>query len=203
MIISTMEFNEIIKAAKLIKDDIVTLYNGVLYSSDEYNTCLKCIKVNVNPSLNFSLAAKEIKKEFLSTITDTEIVLDKDKYLIYCMNNLANTNPGILIPTNNHIVDLYNKLMHESTYSIFNRYENIKEDQDFLNILDKKSKDGATMYKKDKYIMYIFSGLLPINKSDKVNLNIYDIGPYFISNFEILKKKTEPINVFIRYMHLK
>ena len=203
MIIPTIEFNEIIKALKLIKDDIITLYNGILYASDTYRTCLKCIRVNVNRSLNFSLCGKEIKKDFLSTITDTEIVLDKDNYFIYCMNNLSNINSGILIPTCNDIVDLYNKINLEAQYSKYTRYENIKEDQQFLDVLEKKSKDGAIMYKKDKYIMFIYSGLLPINKADKVNLNIYDMGAYFISNFEIIKKKYETVNVFIRYMHLK
>lgn len=81
--------------------------------------------------------------------------------------------------------------------------DNIKTDEKFNEIIAKKMVDGASIYYLDnKYPMYIFSSLHPINKSDVVSCDIYycDSASY-IAHFSI-NKPSHQIHEYIRYLYL-
>ena len=80
----------------------------------------------------------------------------------------------------------------------------LKADPKFNEILSKKADDGNSLYRIDKnYILSIFSGLLPINKNDKVLFRIYDnnTNNSFIAEFNI-DKGFAVVTKYIQYLKM-
>lgn len=80
----------------------------------------------------------------------------------------------------------------------------LKADPKFNEILSKKAADGNSLYRIDKnYILSIFSGLLPINKNDKVSFRIYDnnTNNSFIAEFNI-DKGFAVVTKYIQYLKM-
>lgn len=65
-----------------------------------------------------------------------------------------------------------------------------------------KASDGAFPININDKILYVYKGLIPYNKPDKVALTIYDQGDRFIADFQITKKKNISINVAILYQKI-
>ena len=87
------------------------------------------------------------------------------------------------------------------------KYDNLHEDQNFLSLTELKSADGLGFYKvfdqnHNMYKIPMFTGFVKFNKGDKVDLEIYDDGAYYINKFTIRKKKINyPVDVY--FMTLK
>lgn len=98
---------------------------------------------------------------------------------------------------------LCNFIGDQTTPLEYKCFGEIRGNVDFETLLQMKSADGARPFIIDKYVMYIFTGLLPINKSDSVELEIYNRPntQFFLSNFKITKKK-QKINNYIFYYRL-
>jgi len=62
-----------------------------------------------------------------------------------------------------------------------------------------KASDGAIPITIDDKIMYIYKGLIPYNKPDKVSCTIYNSRNSFVADFSITKKKNIILNVAIMY----
>ena len=68
-----------------------------------------------------------------------------------------------------------------------------------------KADDGAVMTAVDpNHIITIFSGMLPLNKADKLSIKIYDqpIENKFLVSYTVFKKKSNPIEVMFFYMRV-
>lgn len=75
-------------------------------------------------------------------------------------------------------------------------YMALEETEQWNYIKSLKAGDGAKRFILDKYVMYIFNGLIPVVSSDRINVYIFDNPdyPYFMTIFDVLKKpkKNEP-----------
>ena len=81
--------------------------------------------------------------------------------------------------------------------------DNLKENDSFNDVLSRKMTEGANLFYLDnKFPMYIFSSLHPVNKSDKISCDIYycDADSY-VAHFIIYKPHYE-IHEYIRYLYL-
>ena len=79
--------------------------------------------------------------------------------------------------------------------------ENVTEELSFLFALKKDSGCSNYVY-KNKYYMTLFSGILPLNKSDKIYLSIYSNNSVsFNALFRVEKKKFNVI-VCIAYLYI-
>lgn len=71
--------------------------------------------------------------------------------------------------------------------------ENVQDDSNFMNVLALKSADGAIPFiVNPNHIVMLFNGLIPVLKSDKVNVEVNDFeGNYdfFEAKFIVIKKK--------------
>ena len=69
-------------------------------------------------------------------------------------------------------------------------YDNIQDMDNFKEISNMKADQGAKPFIIDNHIIWLFKGLIPNNKSDKVDLWIYDYSDSVeLFNFIIHKKK--------------
>lgn len=190
---------DILELAKMLKSHYV-YYNPEahkLIGTDYHMTYIKVMDI---PEIQYRVPLffdnKEVQK--FSKTTDNEYaILEFMETSIRPMKYLYDKVEEIYYKTINFTLDINTT----NTLTI----DNIRGNQSFENSLSLKSAQGiGYFYIGDQYIMTIFSGLLPINKSDEVALKIYDnktLGT-FLANFTIKKKKKADINVFINYLKL-
>ena len=78
--------------------------------------------------------------------------------------------------------------------------DNLKEIDTFNNILAQKSADGMTIFNIANNLLSIYSNMLPVVKTDMVELNIYNyrVGTALV-HYIIHKKKNIKVDIFIPY----
>lgn len=212
-ILNIAEFNEIVSGIKALKSNYVTVKGNMLLGLDEQNTHLKTYNMNTNITIPpFTIITKELGAKFYANITDTNIIIDTDMCSIYCPNNLSYANEvGPMISFGNCLSSsqmIYDRIMIE-LFNITNNgkilYKEITDEPGFLEINNLKSSAGAKIYIPEvdnTYKMYLFKGAIPVNKSDKVFLTIYDLGHTFIGKFTVHKKKLNPVDVYFRFIKI-
>lgn len=145
----------------------------------------------------------EIDKEVLKLISEkSQENLNNDKFnpeayiAKYAIRGYRLTELEILYA--NMANDLQNRFVPDC------RIDDLKSNAEFMSIMALKSGDGQSLFRaNDRYILTIFTGLVPINKSDKASLELYDIDGYsFIAKF-IINKGKFTINKYVRYFHIQ
>lgn len=191
------EFLQIVEICKAMKCDYVCIQEGVILGTD--STFSSLIKVNcVNPYIHNITFKNQDLQAFTKVIQGTEYVTID--YTRNCIIDQSEEN-SIIFSTDNNIHNLRVSMMTRIGGEIL--YPNLREDPEFERCLALKSAQGAVMYIKDKYCMSLFSGLLPINKADKVDLVIHPENGYFIATFQIKKKKPSiDMSCSFRYLYL-
>ena len=119
-----------------------------------------------------------------------------DEYELFSQSSKIQSNYDQLMNiynTRNRILNYMNSSIQ--SYCNFN----VKETEWFQNVQIMKVKDGSVVITLDpKHNMSMCSSLLPVTKSDKVYLDIYDKDDTFLALFKI-QKKGFVINRFIKY----
>ena len=209
IILSIYEFNEISKGIKAVKSDYCCVYCDKIYGID--STFSKVVLYQlpfrfIYPP--FIIFNKTLNKEFYNNITDINVILDFNISKIYCPNNkkYAKTIDSQMVSwdMNNNTINKIQGLLLEKNSGKIIDFGDITTDFEVIKSL--KSADGAKPYNPKgniEYTMYLFSGALPLNKSDTISLKIYDISNnIFISEFTVDKKKIGLINVYFKFIKL-
>ena len=80
-------------------------------------------------------------------------------------------------------------------------YQNFHLTDQWNTVINLSASDGAKhIGVDDKYVMYMFNGLIPASKKNEINLHIMDNNkyPYFLAEFEVInRKKTKTIDTII------
>ena len=212
-ILNISYFNEIVKGIKAMKCDFVCIYKDLLLGTDNTSSNLKIYKLNtLIPLTPTVLIVKELSSEFYNNITDTEIIFDFDECKLYCPNNKSYADSRINSMINLDLTLKILKMYDNIRLSIMNPmsniidFEDITNDEYFQQYKELRSIDGAQLYipkGNSEYGMYLYSGALPFNKSDKVNLICYNEGNIFISKFTVFKKKLNPIDIYFKFVKIK
>lgn len=196
MNLSKKEITTLVKAGKLLKSETIVIHGSRIIDVNN-NIILTYI------DLPFTLTT-EILSYRLQDLATLESIMNKDS--IVFLDNLGN------IYINNNIV-VFNIYRNDITmYSFLMNINNMRNSIPMItinNIRDNEffehcitSTTNVLFNVKDRYIITLFKGLLPINKSDKVTLNIYNSDEYsFICHFAI-DKKSFIHNMYMRYIYL-
>lgn len=213
-IINISQFNEIVTGIKAMKADYVVVEGDRLYGTNNTFSTFKFYNLPCYiPVPAFTIITKELSSKFFSNIIDTNIVIDTDTNKIYCPNHTAyasEANPMIDNSLTHRILSISERFYKDHMECERNpsRMINIGEITDdiaFQRIKEMRAADGAELYIPkgiSTYAMYLYSGALPITKSDKVYLYIEDLGNTFISTFSIHKKKLNPVQVNFRFIKI-
>jgi len=182
---------------KSMKCDIYHIYKNVIIGIDKFSTSLSEVICDTKVEGSY-----EIDKDTMKLIADKcqEIIKDEKVNAEYYISRYSQKNyraTELEMMYMNILSILSSKIVPDLVV------DSVKSNEEFMKILSNKSADGANFFKiNDKYIMSIYSGLLPINKSDKVSLEIYNIDEYsYISKF-IINKGKFVINKFIKYLFI-
>lgn len=201
------QFLEIVKISKGLKKDIIVLKDDCLLGMDSNFATLATLTYDSNKLDFFKQTGLEYT--FLNTRINTFLknaqkgdvfTLDFDRFGI---------NDTLMkdVVINEELARVkINSAFNRCNLNICNGNQivsdfNIRECEEFEDILKLKTSDGSRVYKFSKdYIMYLFSSLFPVTKSDNVLLNIYDdfdVSSYMV-DFHIVKKKVD-IHEYIRF----
>lgn len=211
-IINISDFNEIAKGIKSMKADLVYVKGNTLYGTDNNFTILKTyILDTIVPIKPFTIITKTLSSEFFNSIVDIYIKIDTDINKIYCTANrsIVEDYPEMINNRYNDRIESIVSNINLSTNSQFTRciyFGEITNDENFQRFKTIKSGEGADLYipcNNTEYSMYLYSGAIPMIKSDKIILNIFDLGNTFIANFQIIKKKNNIVNLYIKYVKLQ
>ena len=177
----------------ILPDRIIGSDNNVVSITETYiNTMIEEPYFEIN---------KDILKELDDTIKKyTSNVKDKSILDTAMVDNLIKYR-SITRLGDIDIISIYMRICNNinSNY-IISSNDDIKQDENFNYCLSLKSKDGLGRYIYDNKFISIFSGLLPINKADKVSLEVYKSdNDTFLCRF-IINKKYAILNKYLRYL---
>lgn len=162
-------------------NDEYSVYSSVnnVYTGIEENTCCNISMENLN------IINKHLEKNSNIDIIEAMKQFSKE-YGIYEIFSGYNS--------------IQNYIMNIGTPTIY--IEDLKQNEDFTNIMNCKAADGAFPFKITKEdIIYIYPQLIPVNKPDKISLLLYKINDISIACFRI-DKKICIIDRYISYMNL-
>jgi len=194
MNISTDDLKKLLEYSKALKCDIIMVKYGIIYGTDNNFVHLKIIsdiQYNWSDMLFYSRDLSEFMKR-INDISDTEITY---------------FDISTFIRMQYQYTDVFNDLIHSAIRYIDNTIsfsnEDLRKNDNFNEIMTMKAGDGIGLLKlSERYILTLYNGLLPINKSDKVKVYIRDIDDYrYLANFTIIKKKFS-IDVYFMYLFL-
>ena len=205
--ITVEELLQINEAAKALKQKSFAIFNcNVLVGLDNIDVCLKyttmTIVLNEKSQIleGMQINTRELSAFIKSITFETELNIFVD-----------DTNPFVYILASNSFQIILNRAninLEEKFLMISNeiRTKGITCSSELINdniskLFDMHKADGCLYYiHHDKY----FPGMLPLNKSDEVFLEIigHEYESSFIAHFEVLKKKKYKVNIFIRYLKL-
>lgn len=191
---------DLLKIAKELKSTYVYIKGNYIYGVDESFVYLKMMEFNNIYNINISFVVNDMAT-FIKNVDLNEIKLPNPNLLYSSFDNTLEINNISLVHNIESMINSLSFNMNTSNKRIV--LEPVRGLEDFEYILESKSADGSAIFRYNKYNMTIFKNLIPIKKSDKVYLTIYDDidGGRFLSNFTVDRKKTK-IEVYIMYLHL-
>ena len=173
---------------KVLKGNTINFYNNKIMSLDSDINPISSISIIYTDTLldldYTQCISMEKLKDFYSDVNHDEYIPTqsiegiKESYIL-------NT---FIEPTNNQLI-----------YSI----DDLRLIDEFNVAMSKKAKDGITLIYVDRFPISICPSILPLNKSDKISLEIYNdrILGSFLAKF-IIDKKKFVINKYIRYLFI-
>ena len=132
-------------------------------------------------------------------LNDKLVSLNEDKSLMYVtdvtptsmmyantVTHISNGEYDNNLREYNIVLNLYQQYM---SYPILFREEGVDQYPDFPDILSMRAKDPRTHYEINGLYIPIFYGLLPMNKGDRLDINILDMNPVTsVVRYDVYKK---------------
>lgn len=193
--------NDLLDYVKVLKPEYFYLLNdGTLLGTDDSFSSLRIIETDI-----YGYELFQSSNDFKNFMKDPNmIIMDTIE-----INDIPNTSwitlhRGLLENMFISCDELYRDDMIEQNI-ILGNYLSAKHYDDCSSIMetyfDIKALDGAVPIRMDNYYFYIFSGFLPLNKSDKLEMTVYDNVSDFVIKYEITKKKYKhKVTVFYKYL---
>ena len=197
MDINILEY--LFKISKEVKSPLVYIKGNDLYGVDEQFVYLKHTKVDNIYGIDIAFVSKDMNA-FLKNVDLNEIKFVGQNILYSSFDNTLEINNTDMIMNIERMIMSINNMTSYCTNKLL--VDNVRDIQEFEEIMAYKSADGAGIFRYDKYVMSIYNNLIPVKKSDKLELVIYDLNERsFLSNFNI-KRKKQIIEVYIMYLHM-
>jgi hypothetical protein len=193
-------------AAKSLKYSDFVFINNLLVGIDNINTYTSKVILDVNKLSNVSLIGlsfnqRELSKFVKSLSVESSFYIDENQPInkIYSSVGAVELNIHIDSAMNNLVAAKINQSLDIDNLMI--NSEDVTADMEKLFSMRKG--DGAFYYvSHDNHYMTLFNGLLPLNKSDKIFLSIYDAGYGTFTTRFIVKKSKFTIMVYVSYLSI-
>ncbi len=191
-------------AAKSLKHRDFVFINNILIGLDNLNIYICKVILDTNKLTNIPLVGlmfnqKELSKFVKSLTMESSFHIDENISINHFYTSMGAEELNIRI---DHNINNFALSRLQETNNMDSQLivppEDITGDIEKLFALRKT--DGAFYYVyKNNYYMTLFSGLLPLNKSDKVFVNVLDNTPStFITRFTVKKSKFN-LSIYLAY----
>lgn len=207
-VIKTIELLHLNEAAKALKqkDFQIVNYNFII-GLDNIDTCIKYTILDSNIFYNQALEGMIVNTRELSAFVKNITIESEFKITQFAsgyntMWNI-NSNSGAQLFFRRGSSNIINfneeKILRGKSLLVDEIYIN----DDIQQVFSLRKNDGCFYYKfQNKYFITLFSGILPLNKADKVYLSIYsNNSTSFIAKFRIKKKKFD-VYIYITYLYI-
>lgn len=193
--------NDLLDYVKVLKPEyFYLLSDGTLLGTDDSFSSLRIIETDI-----YGYELFQSSNDFKNFMKDPNIII-MDTIEIRDIPNTSwiNLDAGLLKNMYEGCYEIYGDDFTESNIAL-GIYLSSKHYDDCNNIMETyfniKASDGAIPVRVDNHYFYIFSGFLPLNKSDKLEMTIYDNVLDFVIKYEITKKKFKnKVTVFYKYL---
>ena len=187
------EFLAFAEALKSMKADILYISPTGIYGFDTTLTVVKKLNTLFNVRECVVIKTSSLNT-FVNSIKDAQE--ESDIWIPYVY--LEPVEMKYLIQ------DIILKVEYMSSNGRIVHSSNLKNNENFNKIMEMKTGDGSAVLVIDNiYPITLYNNLLPVNKSDKVELDILQLDETsFLARFIITKKKNISIVVYIRYLFL-
>lgn len=199
MIYNIEPFEYILKSTKRIKKPLVKIYpDGFVIGTDTSFATINILSQNNN---NYNMSIPYI---FMNTsvLKFSKDILDYNGSLNYSKFNISIKDVVLdnCIELNYRFSLLHDTVMSLTSNPVLYKEENIQNSISDMFML--KMADGSKMYTINKrFLMTSFNSIHPVNKSDRVDLTIFDGDIYsYIAQFTIYKEKENyELHEFLRF----
>lgn len=194
------------EAVKTLKQKNVAVYNGYVIGLDNIEQYVRYIQLDYNLISNTFFTIKAVINSvdlsiFVNSMT-TESCFVYDPYNSHgtIFKNLKGF--GLVLYNNRNVLRYaMSKLGMCQQYDY--KYKDVPMtniDEDIVNLKSMRKMDGAFHLIHNGHWITMFPGLLPMVKSDKVYLSIYDTSETsFVAKFTVKKKKFD-VYVYLAYL---
>lgn len=212
--LTNVEVGALIQVIKDIKPNMISLYADGTVIGSEGVTYIKVTQVPIF-GIEFTYTAAPLRK-FLSVCmcgVDYGILYMPTGNIGY-FKNIATSEVLMLVENVNDIaynskyryiiMDAYRLVLNDISVSVATETLELNKSKELEVLLALSSKDGVHMFTFFNHTISLFNGLLPLNKSDKVSITLYDNpvnNVHFIAMFDIIKPKTA-MKIFLRYLNV-
>lgn len=211
LIIKTVELLHINEAAKALKQKEFQIFDQFIIGVDnsatmQYVQLDSSIFVNNHRFENIVINARELSA-FIKTIT-----LESEFILIPHLDQGFTTHTragGSLLFKKSFLTNMYCASSMDTFYRVQSMMQynpcqpEIEITDNISQLFLMKKGDGSIRYNHlNRYMITLFSGLLPINKSDKVYLSIYHNSDCAFNALFRIKKKKFDVIICIAYLYI-
>lgn len=198
--IAINEFKEVIDKIKALKCDYILIDNLSLCGVDENMFIYKRSTIN-NYGIKIACATESIVEFYKYT---TEVGSAE----VYVGQHMLKSDYGEFYGNNIELGSIINNNF-QGMLNLFNcsikscHIEDMRTIDEFNKIISQKAADGiGLIIIENKYPITLSSNMLPLNKSDKIGLFIYDIGDGTFIPYFLIKKPKQTIEIFMRCIRL-
>ena len=208
MILQLSDLTIIHEAAKALKAKSILWHQNVVANIDFYGT--KDSVTYIDPSQLQSMPQRALRIEtkdlsaFLKSVVLTEFEIDerltREKNVWLESGTAGYLEIGISI-----IYDewMKNILCRVSNLELMHYPPEDDVTQEFERLFKVTKDSGSMLFNHNKYAMYLFSGVLPLLKGDKIFISIIDASPtVFNARFRIIKKSGFVVYVYINFLNM-
>lgn len=169
--------SDVVKMAKSLKRKYVEITPNCIYGLDETMSLFSVIYAGGDEFFAGDIGEISTGKEVEDRERLEQTIIQKMDACVKGFIPITNTEPVVVI-------------------------EDLKENEDFNEILNLRATDGAKKLIIDnKFLMYMHGAMHPVTKTDSISLKIYLYDSIsFIAEFIVDKKKYQ-IHEFVRYRY--
>lgn len=194
-----MQLDNMMKQIKPMKSDIIYIYDNIAYGLDEENSRLTVIKVTgleVYHGLCFNM--KDMKSVIKNGIDNIQISSEYPDTLVSVdpKNNKVSEAHFKIDTINQHrpvflqMINIYNNMNQNSMVYKLDNFHETTEYQEYYGL---KASEGIVNLNIQGYPITIYNGVIPSNKSDKVDIEIHDINENMFGIKIIVRKSSKLI----------
>ena len=196
------------EAAKALKAKTILWFNNIVASIDVAD---KLALIYLEPSnlQNFPHRALQIETRELSTFLKSVVLSEFDIPDTALMPTFVTLDSGTSAIINVGLgsqIDLHMRHLMDDAHRLEEiGYPNERDvTEDFIDLYSMKKDSGAGLFSfNSTHSMFLFSGILPLNKGDRLYAGYFDLGPRaFNVRFRVVKKSKLTILVYLNFINI-